>query len=140
MSGGSTGAALAAGLFEIKRDRGIYRPALAIPVPIPGHPFTLVDVGANTEARPEHLVQFAFMGAALAQIVLGIERPRVGLLSNGEEPAKGTATVVEAHAALAAQAAAAPGALTSSATSRAPISRPAPPTSSSPTGSPATSS
>ncbi len=112
VSGGSTGAALAAGLFEIKRDRGIYRPALAVPVPIPGNPITLVDVGANAEVRPEHLVQFAFMGAALAQIVLGVERPRIGLLSNGEEPGKGTSTVIEAHAALAARAAAAPDALT----------------------------
>lgn len=101
VSGGSTGAALAAGLFNLKRARGIYRPALAIPVPVPGAPVTLVDVGANTEARPEHLVQFAFMGAALAGAVLGIERPRVALLSNGEEPGKGTEAVVAAHATLA---------------------------------------
>lgn len=112
VSGGSTGAALAAGLFEIKRDRGIYRPALATPVPVPGNPITLVDVGANAEVRPEHLVQFAFMGAALAQVVLGVQCPRVGLLSNGEEPTKGTPTVIEAHAALAERAAAAPSALT----------------------------
>jgi glycerol-3-phosphate acyltransferase PlsX len=100
VSGGSTGAALAAGLFEIKRARGIYRPALATPVPIPGAPITLLDVGANSEVRSEHLVQFAFMGAALASTVLGVERPRVGLLSNGEEAGKGTAVVVEANAAL----------------------------------------
>lgn len=104
VSGGSTGAALAAGLFNIKRAQGIYRPALALPVPIPGNPVTLVDVGANTEVRPEHLVQFAFMGAALASTVLGVERPRVGLLSNGEEATKGTPLVVEAHAALGARA------------------------------------
>src|SRR3954452_24050935 len=104
VSAGSTGAALAAGLFEIKRARGIHRPALALPVPVPGHPVTLVDVGANVEVRPEHLVQFAFMGAALAQSVLGVERPRVALLSNGEEPTKGTPLVQEAHAALAARA------------------------------------
>ncbi|MCW3012947.1 MAG: plsX [Solirubrobacterales bacterium] len=100
VSGGSTGAALAAGLFNIKRGRGIYRPALAIPVPIPGHPVTLLDVGASAEARPEHLVQFAFMGAALATTVLGVERPRVGLLSNGTEATRGTPAVLEAHAAL----------------------------------------
>src|SRR4051794_12780159 len=100
VSAGSTGAALAAGLFQIKRARGIYRPALALPVPVPGSPVTLVDVGANTEVRPEHLVQFAFMGAALARAVLGVERPRVALLSNGEEAMKGTPVVVEAHAAL----------------------------------------
>src|SRR3954470_20618280 len=125
VSAGSTGAALAAGLFEAKRPRGIYRaglapraplpaglleverprgiygPALALPVPVPGSPVTLVDVGANTEVRPEHLVQFAFMGAALARAVLGVERPRVALLSNGEEAVKGTPPVVEAHVALA---------------------------------------
>jgi glycerol-3-phosphate acyltransferase PlsX len=100
VSGGSTGPALAAALFNIKRAPGIHRPALAIPVPVPGHPVTIVDVGANVEVRPEHLVQFGFMGAALAQVVLGIDRPRVGLLSIGEEPTKGTPLVVEAHAAL----------------------------------------
>jgi glycerol-3-phosphate acyltransferase PlsX len=100
VSGGSTGPALAAALFNIKRAPGIHRPALAIPVPVPGHPVTIVDVGANVEVRPEHLVQFGFMGAALAQVVLGIERPRVGLLSIGEEASKGTPLVVEAHAAL----------------------------------------
>ena len=105
VSGGSTGAALAAGLFNIKRGRGIYRPALAIPIPVPGAPVTVLDVGANTEVRAEHLVQFAFMGSAFAQAVLGVERPRVALLSNGEEGTKGTPLVVEAHAALAQQAA-----------------------------------
>jgi glycerol-3-phosphate acyltransferase PlsX len=100
VSGGSTGPALAAALFNIKRATGIHRPALAIPVPVPGHPVTIVDVGANVEVRPEHLVQFGFMGAALAQVVLGIARPRVGLLSIGEEATKGTPLVVEAHAAL----------------------------------------
>jgi glycerol-3-phosphate acyltransferase PlsX len=92
---GGTGAALAAGLFNVKRARGIYRPALAIPLPIPGHPVTLLDVGANDEARREHLVQFAFMGAALARTVLGVESPRVGLLSNGEEAARGGRLIVE---------------------------------------------
>ncbi|HXS43113.1 MAG TPA: phosphate acyltransferase PlsX [Solirubrobacteraceae bacterium] len=100
VSGGSTGPALAAGLFNIRRAPGVHRPALAIPVPVPGHPVTIVDVGANTEVRPEHLVQFGFMGAALAQVVLGVERPRVGLLSIGEEATKGTPLVVDAHAAL----------------------------------------
>ena len=71
VSAGATGAALAAGLFNIKRDRGILRPALAAQIPVPGMPVTLVDVGANTEVRPEHLVQFAFMGAALATVVHG---------------------------------------------------------------------
>ncbi len=97
---GGTGAALAAGLFNIKRARGIHRPALALVLPVPGRPVTLLDVGANAQARAEHLEQFAFMGAALAQTLLGVERPRVGLLSNGEEAERGSPLVVEAHARL----------------------------------------
>jgi glycerol-3-phosphate acyltransferase PlsX len=106
---GGTGAALAAGTFNIKRAQGIYRPALALPLPVPGHPVTLLDVGANAECRREHLVQFAFMGAALARSVLGIERPRVALLSNGEEPERGSALVRETHAELLERTAAGPG-------------------------------
>lgn len=96
---GGTGAALAAGLFNIKRARGIHRPALALPLPTPARalPVTLLDVGANTEVRPEHLVQFAFMGAAFAQTVLGVARPRVALLSNGEEAERGEKVVLAAH-------------------------------------------
>jgi glycerol-3-phosphate acyltransferase PlsX len=101
VSGGSTGAALAAGLFDIKRARGIHRPALAAAVPVPGHPVTFLDVGANADVRTEHLVQFAYMGAALASVVLGVADPRVALLSNGEEPTRGSAMVQEAHARLA---------------------------------------
>jgi glycerol-3-phosphate acyltransferase PlsX len=97
---GGTGAALAAGTFNIKRAPGIYRPALAIPLPVPDRPVTLLDVGANAECRREHLVQFAFMGAALAQSVLAIARPRVGLLSNGEEPERGSTLLREVHAEL----------------------------------------
>jgi phosphate acyltransferase len=97
---GGTGAALAAGTFNIKRARGIYRPALALPLPVPDRPVTLLDVGANAECRREHLVQFAFMGAGLAQTVLGIARPRVALLSNGEEPERGSALLRETHAEL----------------------------------------
>ncbi|HWC26145.1 MAG TPA: phosphate acyltransferase PlsX [Solirubrobacteraceae bacterium] len=102
VSGGSTGAALAAALFNIKRDRGILRPALAARLPVPGAPVTLVDVGANTEVRPEHLVQFAFMGAALAQVVHGIDSPRVALLSVGEEETRGSPLTLDVHARLAA--------------------------------------
>ncbi len=104
---GGTGAALAAGLFNIKRARGIHRPALALPLPVPDHPVTLLDVGANAQAREEYLVQFAFMGAALARVVLGVERPRVGLLSNGEELGRGSPLVVEARVELARRLAAA---------------------------------
>jgi glycerol-3-phosphate acyltransferase PlsX len=101
VSGGSTGSALAAGLFNMRRDHGIHRPALALPMPIPGSPVLLLDVGANVSCRPEHLVQFAHMGSAFARAVMGIESPRVALLSNGEEPGKGTPELVEVHARLA---------------------------------------
>ena len=98
---GGTGAALAAGLFNVKRARGVHRPALALPLPVPGRPVTLLDVGASAQARPEHLVQFAFMGAALATVLLDVPRPRVGLLSNGEEQGRGSPLVVAARAELA---------------------------------------
>jgi phosphate acyltransferase len=101
VAAGSTGSALAAGLFHIRRGSGIHRPALALPIPIPGAPVLLLDVGANVESRADHLVQFAYMGAAFAHAVLGVEEPRVGLLSNGEEPTKGTPDVVAAHEELA---------------------------------------
>jgi glycerol-3-phosphate acyltransferase PlsX len=101
VSGGSTGAALAAALFTIKRAPGIHRPALAVLVPVPGKPFLLLDCGANVAVRPEHLVQFAHMGAAFMEVVMGVERPRVALLANGSEPTKGTEDVVAAHAELA---------------------------------------
>ena len=110
---GGTGAALAAGLFNLKRAHGIYRPALALPLPVPGRagaPLTLIDVGANVEARPEHLVQFAFMGGAFAQSLLGVPRPRVGLLSNGSEDERGGPLVIEARQELERCLAEAPGA------------------------------
>lgn len=98
VSGGSTGTALAAGLFNIRRDRGIYRPALALPLPmLSGPPVLLLDVGANVSCRPEHLVQFAHMGAAFSHAVLGAQRPRVALLSNGEEAVKGTPELIAVH-------------------------------------------
>ena len=101
VSGGSTGAALAAGLFNVKRANGVHRPALALPLPVPGAPVTLLDFGANDVCWPEHLVQFAYFGAAFATSVLGIAAPRVGLLSNGTEAGKGREEVVEAGTRLA---------------------------------------
>jgi glycerol-3-phosphate acyltransferase PlsX len=97
VTAGSTGAALAAGLFHIKRLPGVHRPAVAVLLPVPGRPTLFLDAGANVEVRTEHLVQFAHMGAAFSEGVLGVERPSIGLLSIGEEPGKGTPQVVEAH-------------------------------------------
>jgi glycerol-3-phosphate acyltransferase PlsX len=102
VSPGPTGATLAAAVLYIKRIRGVHRPAVAALVPVPGgKPTLMLDVGANVEVRPEHLVQFAYMGATFMEAVVGVARPRVGLLSIGEEAKKGTADVVEAHARLA---------------------------------------
>ena len=102
VSAGPTGATLAAAVLHIKRIRGVHRPAVAVLLPIPGgKPTLLLDAGANVEVRPEHLVQFAYMGATFMEAVLGVANPRVGLLSNGEEAKKGTEDVVEAHARLA---------------------------------------
>jgi glycerol-3-phosphate acyltransferase PlsX len=100
VSAGSTGALMAAATFGLKRSRGVHRPGLAVQIPIPGAegpPLVFLDAGANNEARPQHLVQFAYLGAAFAEAVLGIERPRVALLSVGEEQRKGRPDVVEAH-------------------------------------------
>jgi glycerol-3-phosphate acyltransferase PlsX len=96
VSAGSTGPTLAAATLSVKRIKGVFRPALAVLVPVPGRPVLLLDCGANVEVRPEHLVQFAYMGAGFLEAVHGITAPRVGLLSVGEEQGKGTPQVLEA--------------------------------------------
>lgn len=96
-SPGSTGATMAAATFGLRRLRGVQRPALAVQLPVPGKPVLFLDVGANVEVRAQHLVQFAFLGAAFSEAVLGVERPRIGLLSVGEEAGKGREEVVAAH-------------------------------------------
>jgi glycerol-3-phosphate acyltransferase PlsX len=100
VSHGSTGAAMAAATFGLKRLKGVQRPALAVQLPVPGKPVLFLDAGANVEVRAQHLVQFAFLGAAFSEAVLGVARPRVGLLSVGEESGKGREEVVAAHAML----------------------------------------
>jgi phosphate acyltransferase len=103
-SAGPTGATMTAALFALKRMRGVRRPALAVQLAVPGRegpPGLLLDVGANAEVRASDLVQFAYMGAAFSRAVLGVEAPRVALLSVGEEAKKGTRDVVDAHAELA---------------------------------------
>jgi phosphate acyltransferase len=97
VSAGSTGAVLAASLFHVKRLQGVHRPAIAVLLPVPGRPTLLLDAGANVEVRPEHLVQFAYMGSAFMEAVHGVDSPRVALLSIGEEAKKGTPDVAEAH-------------------------------------------
>ena len=97
VSAGSTGPTLAAATLALKRLRGVHRPALAAVVPAPAGHVLLLDAGANVEVRPEHLVQFAYMGAAFVESVWGIEGPSVGLLSVGAERGKGTPDVIAAR-------------------------------------------
>jgi phosphate acyltransferase len=102
VSAGNTGAMLAAGLLEIRRLPDVHRPAIAVPLPAIGGTSILIDAGANADARPEHLAQFAHMGAVFAQELLGVPEPTVALLAIGEEPEKGNRLAREAHALLAA--------------------------------------
>lgn len=90
ISAGNTGATMASALLRMGRISGVKRPAIATPLPVPSGGHTvLLDAGANAECQPEWLLQFAQMGAAYARERYGIESPRVGLLSIGEEPGKG---------------------------------------------------
>jgi phosphate acyltransferase len=102
VSAGNTGAMLAAGLLHLRRIPGVMRPAIAVPIPTKRGPSVLLDAGANADARPEHLLQFAHMGAIFAHEILDIARPEVRLLSIGEEPEKGNQLTLDAHALLAA--------------------------------------
>lgn len=102
ISAGNTGAMLAASLLHLRRLPGVYRPGIAIVIPTQKGPTVLIDAGANADARPEHLLQFAHMGTVFAEEVVGIADPRVTLLSIGEEPEKGNALTLEANALLAA--------------------------------------
>ena len=102
VSAGNTGAMLAAGLLELRRLPGVMRPAIAVPIPARRGPSVLIDAGANADARPEHLLQFATMGAVFAEELLGVSRPTVRLLSIGEEAEKGNQLTLGAHALLAA--------------------------------------
>ncbi|HEY7473185.1 MAG TPA: phosphate acyltransferase PlsX [Gemmatimonadota bacterium] len=101
VSAGNTGAVMAAALTTLGRIAGISRPAIVTPFPTRSHPCLVLDVGANAECKPHHLAQFALMGHVYAAEVLGRERPRVGLLSIGEEAGKGNDLTIAAHRLLA---------------------------------------
>ncbi len=94
LSAGNTGAAMAASLLRLGRIKGVSRPAIAVPFPVIGStPTTLLDCGANPDCQPEWLVQFARMGTAYARQRFEIERPRVAILTIGEEAGKGNTMV-----------------------------------------------
>jgi glycerol-3-phosphate acyltransferase PlsX len=92
ISAGNTGAATAAAVLRLGRFKGVPSPAITVPIPVPGsHPQLMVDAGAVVDPAPERLVQHAQMASALAKARFSLDEPRVGLLSNGEEPGKGDA-------------------------------------------------
>lgn len=102
ISAGNTGATMASALLRMGRIKGVSRPAIATPLPVPGHsPNILLDAGANAEVQPEWLVQFAQMGSVFARHRFGVAEPKVGLLSIGEEPGKGDPLRKEAYELLA---------------------------------------
>jgi len=100
ISAGNTGAVLAASLLHVRRLPGVLRPGIAIVIPGKRGPTVLIDAGANADARPEHLLQFAHMGVVFAQELLDVAEPSVRLLSIGEEPEKGNQLTLDAHALL----------------------------------------
>jgi glycerol-3-phosphate acyltransferase PlsX len=97
VSAGHTGAAVMAAYSAFGTIPGVDRPALATTIPTRSHPAVLLDAGANVECRPQHLLQFAIMGSVYARVAAGIARPRVGLLSIGEEETKGNELTRDAH-------------------------------------------
>lgn len=102
-SAGSTGACMAAATLVMGRSPGVTRPAIAQIIPASARPVVLLDVGANAEVKPEMLVEFARMGAAYAEVVLGVVSPSIGLLNIGEEATKGDTLAQEAYALLSAE-------------------------------------
>ncbi|NLI00282.1 MAG: phosphate acyltransferase PlsX [Chthonomonadales bacterium] len=99
---GNTGAAMAAAFYHLRPVCGISRPAIAavLPTMVQNRPFVMLDMGANVDGSPHHLVEFAIMGLVYARKVLARSSPRVALLSNGEEPTKGNDLTKRAHALL----------------------------------------
>jgi phosphate acyltransferase len=97
VSAGNTGAMLAAGLLHLRRLPGVQRPAIAVPIPLRNGVSVLLDGGANADNRPEHLLQFGYMGSIFAELILDRPNPTVRLLSIGEEPEKGDQLTLEAH-------------------------------------------
>ena len=97
ISAGNTGACVAAAQMRLRRLRGVTRPGIAIIIPTYAGPIAMIDVGANVDARPQHLHQYALMASEYSRSICGVANPRVGLLSIGEEDAKGNQLVKDTH-------------------------------------------
>ncbi len=97
VTAGNTGGAMANALFRIGRIRGVKRPAVTGSIPVHDGVAVVLDIGANADCRPEYLYQFAIMGVVYAEKVFGIKKPRIALLSNGEEPGKGNTLIKETY-------------------------------------------
>jgi glycerol-3-phosphate acyltransferase PlsX len=100
LSAGSTGAVMAAAVLMLRPIPGVDRPAVGSPVPSATGTFFLIDMGANVDTRPQHLLQFAHLGTIYAQDLMGVDEPRVGLLNIGTEPGKGNEQTLETYALL----------------------------------------
>jgi glycerol-3-phosphate acyltransferase PlsX len=97
VSAGNSGAAMALAMYIFKKLEGVDRPAIATIHPTPKAPTVLLDSGGNVDCKPSHLVQFAIMGDAYAKCIMGRTKPKVGVLSNGEEEGKGNELTREVH-------------------------------------------
>lgn len=97
LSAGNTGAVMACSLFNIKRIKGVFRPAIAAVIPLADSRFVLIDAGANADCKPIYLAQFALMGKVYSKNILGVKDPKVGIVNIGGEEKKGSELAIEAH-------------------------------------------
>jgi phosphate acyltransferase len=97
LSAGNTGAVMACSLFNIKRIKGVFRPAIAAAIPLGDSKFVLIDVGANADCKPIYLAQFALMGKVYSETILGVKDPKIGIVNIGEEEKKGNELTIDAH-------------------------------------------
>lgn len=97
LSAGNTGAVMACSLFNIKRIKGVFRPAIAAVIPLADSRFVLIDAGANADCKPLYFMQFALMGKIYSENILGVKSPRIGIVNIGEEEKKGSELSIEAH-------------------------------------------
>ena len=97
MTAGNSGAAMAVAMFNLGRIKGVSRPAIATLLPALDGQVMLIDAGANVDCKPQHLLEFAIMGAVYVKYIVGVKKPRIGILSNGSEPGKGNQLTLAAY-------------------------------------------